>query len=147
MASIEALFDAIKAGDANKVRDFLLQDKGLTSQKHRDPTVKFDAELEMDAYKFLGAYIGQVTPLQLAILCGQDSIAKDILERTLQDDLDIPFGGGNTALHLATLLGVRDIVKALLERGANWKAANAKGLTPLDIVDNADMRTLFTESE
>ena len=74
------------------MRDLLFKDKTLTSQKHKDDSVKFDAEIELDAYKFLGAYLGSLTALQFAVLQGQDAIAKDIIERTLKDDLDIPFG-------------------------------------------------------
>ncbi|KAJ3333182.1 hypothetical protein HDU76_010786 [Blyttiomyces sp. JEL0837] len=137
--SIEDLFQ----GDADKVRNLILTDKSLTSAKHKDESTKFDPELELDAYKFLGAYVGQVTALQLAIFQGQDAIAKDIVERTMKDDLDLTFGGGNTALHLATLLGARDIVKLLLERGATKNIKNAKGFTPLDLLDDAEMRKLF----
>ncbi|KAI8819631.1 uncharacterized protein EV422DRAFT_99990 [Fimicolochytrium jonesii] len=146
MASLESLFKAIGAGDTETVRALLLADKSLTSQKHRDASLKFEADVELDAYKFLGAYIGAITPLQKAILSGQDAIAKDILERTLKDDLDIAFGGGNTALHLATFLGARDIVKSLLERGANRKLTNAKGFAPIDVVDDAEMRALFADT-
>jgi hypothetical protein len=46
-------------------------------------------------------------------------------------------------LHLATFLGAREIVKALLERGANAAQRNAKGFAPVDVVDDADMRQLF----
>ena len=41
-----------------------------------------------------------MTPLHVAILLGQDEIAKDIIERTCSEDLNCTFGGGNTALHL-----------------------------------------------
>jgi len=66
--------------------------KSLTSQRYRDPSVKFEGESELDAYKFLGAYIGPTTALQLAILTGNDAAAKDIIDATFKDDLDIPFG-------------------------------------------------------
>ncbi|KAJ3041053.1 hypothetical protein HDV00_009953 [Rhizophlyctis rosea] len=145
MATIEALFEAIKKSDAEAVRT-LLADKSLTSARHRDPTIKFDTDVELDAYKFLGAYIGAVTALQLAILLGQDAIARDIIERTLKDDLDIQFGGGNTALHLATFLGARDIVRLLLERGASTSVKNAKGFAPVDVVDDPEMRNVFVLS-
>ncbi|RKO87970.1 hypothetical protein BDK51DRAFT_13382, partial [Blyttiomyces helicus] len=89
-----------KSGSADAVRALLLEDKTLTSQRHRDPAAKFDPDVELDAYKFLGAYIGAITALQFAILTGQDGIAKDIAERSFSEDLDLTFGGGNTALHL-----------------------------------------------
>ncbi|KAJ3225434.1 hypothetical protein HK099_006805 [Clydaea vesicula] len=128
---MDAIFSAIKEGNTDKVRELLLKDKSLTSQKYRDPTVKFESDVELDAYKFLGAYIGAISVLQMAILAGQDAIAKDVLERTLKDDLDQTFGGGNTALHLATFLGAREVVKLLLERGANRNIVNGKGFSPL----------------
>ncbi len=52
--------------------------------------------------------------------------------------------GENTALHLATLLGARDLVKALLERGASPTAVNAKGFTALDVVDDPEMTLLYS---
>ncbi|KAJ1552646.1 hypothetical protein HK096_010975 [Nowakowskiella sp. JEL0078] len=134
---------AIKASDADNVRKLLLEDKSLTAVKHKDPAGKFDADVELDAYKFLGAYIGSITALQFAILTGNDTIAKDIVDRTVKDDLDITFGGGNTTLHLATFLGFRELVKILLERGANRTLKNAKGFAPVDVLDDQEMRHLF----
>ena len=47
-------------------------------------------------------------------------MAKDIVDATLSvDDLNVCYGGGNSALHLATFLGYRDVVRRLLERGAD----------------------------
>ncbi|KAJ3275174.1 hypothetical protein HK104_003948, partial [Borealophlyctis nickersoniae] len=107
-------------------------------------TLKFDPDVELDAYKFLGAYVGGVTPLQCAIMKGEDAIARDIVERVAEKgDLDVTFGGGNTALHLATFLGARDLVKLLIERGANRSVRNAKGFAPVDVVDDPEMRNLF----
>ncbi|KAI9197281.1 uncharacterized protein BJ171DRAFT_520438 [Polychytrium aggregatum] len=143
MASIEVLFEAIKQNRADDVRNILLNDKSLTSAKHRDPTIKFDAELELDAYKFLGAYLGSITALQWALMCGQDAIAKDIVERTLKDDIDVAFGGGNTALHLATFLGARELVKLLLERGADRSIKNSKGFAPVDLVDDPEIKRIY----
>ncbi|KAI8919746.1 hypothetical protein BC831DRAFT_480228 [Entophlyctis helioformis] len=141
--SVESLFKAIKASDADKVRDMLLAEKTLTSQKYKDPDMRFDADVELDAYKFLGAYIGTMTPLQFAILLGQDAIARDILERSFKEDLDETFGGSNTALHLATFLGAKELVKLLIERGANRSARNAKGFAPVDVIDDPEMRNVF----
>ena len=83
---------AIKASDSDKVRDMLLKEKSLSSEKYRDPSARFEADVELDAYKFLGAYLGSLTPLQFAILLGHDSIARDIIERSFKDDLDDTFG-------------------------------------------------------
>jgi ketosteroid isomerase-like protein len=51
---MQAYFDAIKRNDKDKVRQLLLQDKSLTNQKFKDPSVKYDNDIEIDAYKFLG---------------------------------------------------------------------------------------------
>jgi hypothetical protein len=77
-----------------------LNDKSLVNQKFKSEDAKFDREVELDGYKFLGAYLGQMTALHFSILLGQDEIAKDIIERSFKDDLEMTFGGGNTALHL-----------------------------------------------
>ncbi len=74
------------------MRKILLQDKGLVSSRQKDPAIQFEHDVEQEAYKFLGAYIGALTPLQLAIFVGNDAIAKDILDRMMKDDLDIPMG-------------------------------------------------------
>ncbi|KAI8920018.1 hypothetical protein PhCBS80983_g01771 [Powellomyces hirtus] len=143
MASIETLFSAIKSSDTSLVRSLLAENHSLTSAKHRDATIKFAPEVELDSYVYLGAYLGAITALQYAILMGNDAIAKDILERTVKDDLDIPFGGGNTALHLATFLGASEIVKLLLEQGANRQISNSKGYKPVDSTDSTEMKALF----
>jgi hypothetical protein len=74
------------------VRQILLQDRSLISEKLKTEDSKFDPAVELDAYKFLGAYIGAISPLHFAIFLGQDEIAKDIIERAFKDDLDQPFG-------------------------------------------------------
>lgn len=50
--------------------------------------MKFEKEVELDAYKFLGAYLGSMNPLHYAIMLGQDVIARDVLERTFKEDLN-----------------------------------------------------------
>ena len=39
----------------------------------------------------------------MLIECGQDTIAKDIIDLTFKEDLGETCGSGNTALHLATV--------------------------------------------
>jgi len=142
MADADALFDAIYSKDKEKVRS-LLQDKKYTTVKKSDPRAKYDNEVEVDGYKFLGAYFGKMTVLQFAIVLGLDDIAKDIIDATLKDDLDATYGGGNTALHLAALLGERDVVKLLVERGADKSIKNSKGFSPVDVVDDKEMTELL----
>ena len=140
---VDVLFDAIFNKDKEKVRS-LLQDKRYTTVKKSDPRAKYDTEVEVDGYKFLGAYYGKMTGLQFAIMLGRDDVAKDIIDATLKDDLDLTYGGGNTALHLASLLGERDVVQLLLERGADRTIKNNKGFSPVDVVDDKDMTELLS---
>ncbi|RKO95829.1 hypothetical protein CXG81DRAFT_8107, partial [Caulochytrium protostelioides] len=104
---------------------------------------KYDGEVELDAYKCLGAYIGGVTALQAALLLGQDAIARDLADRAHREALDTTYGGGNTALHLATLLGARDVVRCLLDRGADRGVVNGKGLCPADLASDPEMLALY----
>ncbi|KAI9346464.1 ankyrin repeat-containing domain protein [Obelidium mucronatum] len=141
--SIDELFRAVKSSNPEVVRSLISSNRDLTREKLKDPAAKFDPDIEIDAYKFLGAYVGSLTALHLALLKGNDSIARDIIDVSSKEDLDISFGGGNTALHLATLLGAKDIVKLLLERGASRQVRNTKGFAPVDVLDDSDMRKMF----
>ncbi|KAK9765305.1 hypothetical protein K7432_006475 [Basidiobolus ranarum] len=140
--TLDAYFIAIQNGDAEAVRTLLAVDRSLTSKKKRGD-YKYEAELELDAYKFLGAYIGQMTGLQLAILNGQESIAKDILDSTFAEEIDITFGDNNTALHLATFYNFKELVKYLLERGADRSHKNGKGLTSIDLSNDPEILGLL----
>lgn len=56
-----------------------------------------------------------------------------LIEVSSLSALEITFGNGNTALHLATLLGERDIVQALLRKGVLPCVENDMRLTPAQI--------------
>ena len=49
---------------------------------------------------------------------------------------------GDTPLHLAIQKGDYDIIKLLLDNGANIKIKNKKGITPFDLADK-EMRMVF----
>lgn len=61
------------------MRSLLAADQTLTVARARGE-YRYEEHVELDAYKFLGAYIGQMTGLQAAILWGKDSIARDIID-------------------------------------------------------------------
>jgi hypothetical protein len=88
-ASIDTFFSAIQAGDTDAVRALLATDRTLSARRHRCADVDYHKDHRLDAYKFLGAYIGAVTGLQLALLSHQESIAKDILNVTFDQGIDI----------------------------------------------------------
>ncbi|KAG0283010.1 hypothetical protein BGZ96_012612 [Linnemannia gamsii] len=139
-------FKAIQEQDTEAVRRLLVDYKtDLTSARFKpeSQTVKFPAEIERDAYTLLGAYLGPLTGLQFSILTGQDGIAKDILDSTFEQDIDARFGNGNTALHLAVLLGASTMVSALIERGADCNLKNKRGYSAVDMSDNPDILRLL----
>ncbi|KAJ1541995.1 hypothetical protein HK405_010273 [Cladochytrium tenue] len=155
---------AIASGDTAAVRRQLLANRRLVGQRLRAPQLlRFDPAVELDAYKFLGAYVGPCTPLHAAILLGRDAVAADVAERCTRDELDATFGvrdvcsriaaggigaegdGGNTALHLAALYGSRELIQLLLERGATRAPKNRKGFAPVDVLDDGDAAALFCQ--
>ncbi|KAF9958106.1 hypothetical protein BGZ70_009305 [Mortierella alpina] len=143
---VQEFFNAIQNQDTDKVRQLLVVHKtDLTRATFKpDPqSVRFPAEVERDAYTLLGAYLGPLTGLQFSILTGCDGVAKDILDSTFEQDVDATFGNGNTALHLAVLLGASLMVSALIERGADINLKNKRGYSVVDMSDNPDILKLL----
>ena len=56
------------------------------------------------------------------------------------------WGQGNTTLHLASFLGMSDLVKKLLELGASNKA-NEKHYKPVDCAGDDQTRDMFEQVE
>ena len=59
---------------------------------------------------------------------------KDIVQMLLSCNADVSLGDtdGDTALHLAAMLGCEAVVKALLAKGANWRIKNNRDKTARD---------------
>ena len=86
-------FDAICDGRAADVRRLLIEADGgdltaagadadangrqaLTRGRQKPPpATRFDDAVELDAYRFLGAYLGAMTGLQLAVLKARDAFS------------------------------------------------------------------------
>ena len=108
------------------MRQLLAADKSLCHAARRGD-YRYPVDVEVDGYNLLGAYLNPLTGLHFSLLLGFDDIAADIIDASFKEDLEIPFGIGNTALHLATLVGSHRIVRLLLERGCNTLIKNKKG--------------------
>ncbi|KAK3832210.1 MAG: hypothetical protein JOS17DRAFT_743322 [Linnemannia elongata] len=148
-ALIKEFFAAIHEQDTEAVRRLLVDHKADLTRARFKPeprVVCFPPEVERDAYTLLGAYLGPLTGLQFSILTGRDGVAKDILDATFEQDVDARFGSGNTALHLAVLLGASAMVSALIERGADTTLKNKRGYTVVDMSDNPDILDLLKSS-
>ncbi|KAI9021112.1 hypothetical protein DFJ74DRAFT_595962, partial [Hyaloraphidium curvatum] len=120
------------------VRELLLEHKDLSSAKKRIQGLAWPDEVATDAFKLCGAYIGSVTGLQYAMLIGRDDVAESIVDATLSADIDLTFGGQNTSLHLASLLGAREMVQKLLKRGASQEVGRRGNYSPVSSVEGAD---------
>ncbi|KAI9233039.1 MAG: hypothetical protein BYD32DRAFT_426949 [Podila humilis] len=141
---VQQFFAAIQEQDTEVVRHMLVEHRSLlTRARCKAKGASFPAEVERDAFTLLGAYLGPLTGLQLAILTGKDSVAKDILDSTFEQDVDAKFGNGNTALHLAVLLGASTMVSVLIERGADTTIKNKRGYSAVDMSDNPDILDLL----
>ncbi|KAJ1669673.1 hypothetical protein EV182_008651, partial [Spiromyces aspiralis] len=99
------------------VRELVHKNRLLTRTRNRSPNYCYDSRIENEAFRCLGAYVGALTGLQLAILLGNQEIALDIIDATFQNDLGLMYGLNNTTLHLAAFLDEVEVVRALIERG------------------------------
>ncbi|KAF9430852.1 hypothetical protein BGZ76_000680 [Entomortierella beljakovae] len=145
-ALVQEFFGAIHEQDTETVRRLLADHKTDLTRARFKPEPRsgaFPPEIERDAYTLLGAYLGPLTGLQYSILTGKDDIAKDILDATFDQEVDARFGSGNTALHLAVLLGAASVVSALIERGADVTLRNKRGYSGVDMSDNPDILKLL----
>ncbi|KAI8835877.1 hypothetical protein BC829DRAFT_365300, partial [Chytridium lagenaria] len=93
--------------------------------------------------------------IQIACLLGDDEIASDILDfvhsvteeiearKVLYEFMGRVWGNGNTVLHLASFLGMSDLVKRLIELGANPNKKNERNYKPVDCADDDRTRNMF----
>lgn len=108
----EALFQAIEAGDAGKVRDL------------------FSTSSPPDVHK---PNAQGMTPLLLAAQKGKADIAEMLLQRGA--NVDEPGPDKNTALHYAAQHGHMEVVRLLSRSRANAQQYNAAGKTPVDLAN------------
>ncbi len=74
-----------------------------------------------------------VTPLQLAVIGGRVEMVEFLLGQNAEVNTKTTDEYGNTPLHNAAITGNKQIVELLLAKGADPKATNGQGKTPLDI--------------
>ena len=137
------LFAAIETGDEDRVRELLDKQPELAGE--RDP--------------------GGLSPVLLALLRGHEELVDPILDTNPPLDVfDAAAAGrangleelldgepelvharrpdGTTPLHLAARFGHEEVVKALLERGADPAAADESGQTPAAVA-HSDLQDLL----
>ncbi|ORY00071.1 hypothetical protein K493DRAFT_157822, partial [Basidiobolus meristosporus CBS 931.73] len=116
---------------------------------------RHEQEIIQDADELLGKSVENLNGLQIACMLGDEELALDILQyvayesekmdakKVLYEFMSRVWGGGNTALHLASFLGMADLVKKLLDLGANTNKRNDRKYKPVDCADDDETRALF----
>ena len=81
-------------------------------------------------------------PLHEACLQGHVEIVTLLLQ--FGADVNLSGGDGDTPLHDAVSNGHINVVEALLSYGANLEAENERGLKPIDMTDDTDIKQVLT---
>ena len=144
-AKAKALWDAIRANQADRVRELVREDRTLADTTY-GPTRNTVLHVavpygNVPVLRVLLRAVSGVekntlgqTPLMSALWQGSDEVALLLLLSHHALDTGARYGDGNTALHQAVLAPGRCtemIVFALVERGADPNAANQQLETPL----------------
>ena len=118
---------------------------------------RHDKELESEAGALLGNSCANLNLIQIACFLGEEELALDLVEfvamevdlletrKILLELLGRVWGNGNTLLHLASFHGMADLVRRLLELGANANKKNELGYRPVDCADDGQTGQLFQE--
>ena len=134
------MFDAVRAGDAEKVKALLQADPKLAEARTEDGSTALHlAALEGQAAiaRLLLASQAQVnarglreeTPLHMAMYDGHREVAELLLAS--QADVNAQNTAGETPLHLAARKGYRELVELLLEHHAEVNAKDRQEATAL----------------
>ncbi len=138
-ASNADFFDAVRAGEADKVKGLLQADPKLAEARTEDGSTALHlAALEGQAavVRLLLAGGAQVnarglreeTPLHMAMYDGHREVAELLLSN--QADVNAQNTAGETPLHLAARNGYRDLVELLPSHSADLGARDKAGRTP-----------------
>ncbi|TPX45772.1 hypothetical protein SeMB42_g03632 [Synchytrium endobioticum] len=160
------IFSAINDGDREKLQHILshhpsstliLQLLLTTAYSNHDAFYAHDPDVIADANELLGASVSNLNAIQIACLLGDEDIATDILDfvASITEEIEAKkillefvgriWGAGNTVLHLASFLGMADLVRRLLAVGANPNKRNDRNYRPVDCADDDVTMKQFTE--
>jgi hypothetical protein len=124
----------------------LIDDKQKTTLTQSDPII--DSKQTETSTKQIPV-INQVAPLikcsDFYLACRNNKLeeVKKLLETISQDEIDQVEPNGSTALHAASYHGHADIVKLLLERGADRAIRNKFRCLPFDEASTDEIKELF----
>jgi ankyrin repeat protein len=103
--------------------------------------------------------VSHLNALHVACILGEEDLSLDILDffkkttdeleakKLLLEFLGRQWGNGNTILHLASFNGMCELVRKLIECGANPNKKNERSYTPVDCADDPETRNVFSVVE
>jgi hypothetical protein len=133
----------------------ILQILLTTTYPNRDNFYRHDQQILTEAEVFLGPSLEGLNAIQIATLLGEEDIAIDILEFVIQITEEIharkvlyefmgrAWGEGNTLLHLASFMGMTELVTRLIELGAATAKQNNNKYKPVDCACDDETRDVF----
>ncbi|ORZ24504.1 hypothetical protein BCR42DRAFT_91815 [Absidia repens] len=110
------------------------------SNKYRILQLNITTQLQHDAQQLFGGSGRDLNALQMALFLQHETIARSILAflqhyaspADLEHFVNHTWGHGNSSLHLASFLGMENLVRLLLECGADTTHRNTRQYGPLD---------------
>ncbi|KAJ3255640.1 hypothetical protein HK103_006165 [Boothiomyces macroporosus] len=133
----------------------ILQILLTTTYPNKDHFYTHDPEVIRDADELLGESLENLNAIQIACILGEEDLAMDILQfvndfteeinakKILFEFMGRIWGDGNTTLHLASFMGMSDLVQMMIELGAAVGKSNNRKYKPVDCAGDDITRSVF----
>lgn len=122
---------------------------------NHDALFHHDHEILKDAAELLGPSVQNLNAIQSSCMLGEEEIAIEIInyvaqqseimstKKVLYEFMSKVWGSGNTILHLASFMGMSNLVQRLIDLGANTNKRNERNYKAVDCADDDKTRALF----
>lgn len=163
----EKLFSYVSNGDMDGLMELfdecnkksqttlLLQTLLTLSYPNTDRLYDFDPQYQNEADELLGPSVSHLNAIQIACIMEDEEMSLAILEfvskatlemnakKVLYEFMGSTWGNGNTILHLASFFCMADLVRRLLELGANVNRKNERKYKPVDCTNDYNVMDIF----